>query len=114
MTKNEINYVLNKIGINPNVIIDASDDIKYISFLQSKTFFPMRLTNRICFDTGNEVLKIYHCDKTDLKQFPAGWIEKKDGDTIDGTVYKYLTDIDTGMPVADIYDFSAIAAIGTI
>ena len=111
MTKNEINFVLDKIGINPNVILNCEGIISSIGLLQGKTVFPNKNANRICFDMSNEIIKIYYCDKTDLAVPKSSWIEKKDYDMIDGVIYKYLLDNVTNMPIFYFFYFDSITSI---
>ena len=112
MTKNEIKYVIeNQLNLTTDRVLDFESDIKYIVLAEGKNIFPLRNSNRLCFDSANEVLKVYHCDKTNLTAPASSWILQKDYDEIDGVIYKYLMDNDTNMPLFDFYSYDTIKII---
>lgn len=68
--------------------------------------------NRYQVDIANELLKLYHCKPTKLKEadIPADWEEYKNYDIIDGVVYKYLCD--NGEPIIDYIDIESLDVVG--
>lgn len=111
MTKEDLVYILEDIlGYN---ITGKNNPVplKGVRYFNENRFIDVDRT-RYQFDVGNELIKIYYCKPTRLKEtdIPSSWELYKNYDIIDGTVYKYLCE--GGEPLIDYVDIESIDVIG--
>lgn len=111
MTKEDLIYTLEDIlgysisGKNNPI------PLKGVKYFNENRFIDTDRT-RYQFDVSNELMKVYYCKKTRLKEtdIPSTWELYKNYDIVDGVVYQYLCDGDE--PIVDYIDIESLDVIG--
>lgn len=85
--------------------------LKGVRYFNENRFGDVNRT-RYQIDVDNELLKIYYCKPTTLKEteIPSDWVEYKNYDVIDGIVYRYMCE--NGTPIIDYVDIESLDVVG--